>query len=112
MHLSANRPDRMFGNAGLGAILAIGLALPAYAQEMSPRPDPPFKGQIGRSEKDSTPDFPKEVAPPKDAPNILLVLTDDAGFGTSSAFGGPIPMPTLERLAQAGVRTLDCVIAK
>jgi arylsulfatase A-like enzyme len=44
------------------------------------------------------------VTPPTDAPNILLILTDDAGFGTSSTFGGPITTPTMDRIAQQGLR--------
>ncbi|MET0860096.1 MAG: sulfatase-like hydrolase/transferase, partial [Microbacterium sp.] len=42
--------------------------------------------------------------PPKKAPNVLLVLLDDVGFGASSAFGGPVPMPTAERLAGGGLK--------
>src|SRR5262249_13009328 len=51
-----------------------------------------------------TPDFPKGIEAPKGAPNILLILTDDVGFGGSSAFGGPIQTPTLEQLANEGLR--------
>ena len=58
------------------AISTIGW-LPVDAQDTLPRPEPPFKGRIGRTAKDSVPDFPKEVQPPKGAPNILLILTDD-----------------------------------
>ena len=57
------------------------IALPAGAQEVQPRPAEPFKGRIGRTVKDSKPDFPKEVQAPKEAPNILLIMTDDVGFG-------------------------------
>lgn len=76
----------------------------AIAQEVLPRPEGPFKGHIGRTAKESTPDFPKEVAAPKGAPNILLIMTDDVGFGASSTFGGPVPTPTMDQLAQAGLR--------
>ncbi len=69
-----------------------------------PRPEPPFKGHIGRTAKDSVKDFPQEVQAPKGAPNILLILTDDVGFGASSTFGGPIPCPTFDRLAKNGLR--------
>lgn len=69
--------------------------IPAAAQEVLPRPEPPFKGHIGRTVKDSTLDFPQEVKAPKGAPNILIILTDDVGFGASSSFGGPIPTPTM-----------------
>ncbi len=44
------------------------------------------------------------VKPPKDAPNVLLILLDDMGFGVSSAFGGPVPMPTSEKLAEDGIK--------
>jgi arylsulfatase len=78
--------------------------LPAAAQEVLPRPPEPFKGKIGRTVKDSTPDFPKEVSAPPGAPNILLIMTDDVGFAASSPFGGPIATPTFERLAANGLR--------
>jgi arylsulfatase len=69
-----------------------------------PRPGQPFKGKIGRTAKDSTPDFPKPLAAPKGAPNVLLIMTDDVGWGASSTFGGPIPTPTYDKLAKAGLR--------
>ena len=50
-------------------------AFSAFAQEMLPRPDEPFKGHFGRTAKDSRPDFRNEVTPRKNAPNILLILT-------------------------------------
>src|SRR5664279_2154659 len=74
------------------------------AQEVLPRPEPPFKGHIGRTVQESTKDFPQEVKAPKGAPNILLILTDDVGFGASSTFGGPIPTPTMDQLAAQGLR--------
>jgi arylsulfatase len=74
------------------------------AQEVLPRPEEPFKGHISRTTEDSKPDFPKEVEAPQGAPNILLIMTDDVGFGASSTFGGPIPTPTMDRLAKAGLR--------
>ncbi len=69
-----------------------------------PYPDPAFKGTIGRTTADSKSDFPQPVQAPKGAPNILLILTDDVGFGASSTFGGSIPTPTLEQLAKSGLR--------
>jgi arylsulfatase len=85
-------------------VLLLSAGVPATAQEALPRPEPAFKGKIGRTTKDSKPDFPKGVQAPKGAPNILLVLTDDVGFGASSPFGGSIATPTLDRLAQNGLR--------
>lgn len=50
----------------------------ARAQDVLPRPPQPFKGKIGHTVKDSTPDFPQEPQAPAGAPNILLIMTDDA----------------------------------
>jgi arylsulfatase len=69
-----------------------------------PRPQPPFEGKIGRTVKDSTPDFPKAYEAPPGSPNILLILTDDVGFGASSTFGGPIQTPNFQRIADTGLR--------
>ena len=76
----------------------------ALAQHVLPPPEAPFHGTIGRTARDSTPDFPPAVDAPAGAPTILLILTDDVGFGASSPFGGPIATPTLDRLAQHGLR--------
>jgi arylsulfatase len=76
----------------------------AVAQDVLPRPEAPFQGHVGRTVQDSTLDFPQEVKAPKGAPNILLILTDDVGFGATSTFGGPIPTPTFDRLAANGLR--------
>ena len=85
-------------------ITVFAVARPLWAQEVLPKPQPPFKGKIGRTVKDSTPDFPKGVEAPKGAPNILLIITDDVGFGASSTFGGPIQTPNFQRIADAGIR--------
>ena len=85
--------------------LALGAALQwTNGQEVLPRAEAPFGGYIARKVQDSIKDFPKEVVAPKGAPNILLILTDDVGFGATSTFGGPIPTPTLDRLAKNGLR--------
>jgi phosphoglycerol transferase MdoB-like AlkP superfamily enzyme len=76
----------------------------SFAQDVLPRPEEPFHGYIGRTAKDSTKDFPQGVKTPKGGPNILLILTDDVGFGASNTFGGPIPTPTMDRLAKEGLR--------
>jgi arylsulfatase A-like enzyme len=69
-----------------------------------PRPDPPFRGVADRTLTGSKPDFPEPARAPKDAPNVLLVLVDDAGFGNPSTFGGPCQTPTLTKLATQGLR--------
>ena len=68
-----------------------------------PKPDPAFKGQIGTTYKNSTPDYPQPVTAPKGAPNVLLVLLDDVGFGMCSTFGGPVSTPHLDKLARNGL---------
>jgi arylsulfatase len=69
-----------------------------------PPPPMPFGGVIKESYLDSTPYWPARVVPPKGAPNILLIMTDDQGYGVSSTFGGVIPTPALDRIASAGLR--------
>jgi arylsulfatase len=64
----------------------------------------PFGGVIKESAKDSTPWWPPRVVPPKGAPNILLIMTDDQGYGVSGTFGGVIPTPAMDRIANAGLR--------
>ena len=69
-------------------------------------PPPPMKfgGVIKESAVDSKPWWPPRVVPPKGAPNILLIMTDDQGYGVSGTFGGVIPTPALDRVAKAGLR--------
>jgi len=70
-----------------------------------PRPDFNFKGEVGRTYQDSDPaTFPQIVRPPKGAPNIVLILLDDVGFGQFSVFGGGVPSPNMEKLAAQGLR--------
>ena len=64
----------------------------------------PFQGHVGLRTSESTLDFPAEVTAPRGAPNILLIMPDDVGFGAASAFGGPIPTPAMDRVADAGIR--------
>lgn len=83
--------------------------LPALqAQELNrtvlPITPPPFNGKIGTTYSDSTPGKPWELEPPAGAPNVLLVLIDDAGYGQCGTFGGLIPTPTLDSLAANGLR--------
>src|SRR5271154_7254782 len=58
-----------------------------------PPPPQKFNGEIGLNALDSKIGWPSRVVPPKDAPNILLILTHDVGFGAPAPFGGPIPTP-------------------
>jgi arylsulfatase len=69
-----------------------------------PPPPPPFGGVIKDTAAQSTPYWPPRVVPPKGAPNVLLIMTDDQGYGVSGTFGGVIPTPALDRVAAAGLR--------
>ena len=69
-----------------------------------PAPEPPFKGSIGRTYKDSQPEKIQVTKAPAGAPNVLMILIDDVGYGAWSTFGGQIPTPSLDRLANMGLR--------
>jgi arylsulfatase A-like enzyme len=72
--------------------------------EQLPAPPPKFGGALNESVKDSKTWWPPRVVPPKGAPNVLLILTDDQGYGVSGSFGGVVPTPALDRIAAAGLR--------
>jgi arylsulfatase A-like enzyme len=74
-------------------------------REVLPIPDRPYAGPVYEDAKDPDAKFPpiEPLRPPAEAPNVLIVLIDDAGFGCSSAFGGPCQTPTAERLAADGL---------
>ena len=69
-----------------------------------PPPDPKFGGVIKEKASESTSWWAPRVVPPKGAPNVLLIMTDDQGFGAPSTFGGVIPTPAMDRIANAGLR--------
>jgi arylsulfatase len=69
-----------------------------------PPPDPKFGGVIQDNALQSKPWWAPRVVPPKGAPNILFIMTDDVGFAAPSSFGGVIPTPSLDRIAQDGLR--------
>jgi len=72
-----------------------------------PPPPPRFGGVIKETYKDSTPWWPPRIVPPKGAPNVLLIMTDDQGYGVPSTFGGVIPTPNLDRIAKSGLRYIQ-----
>ncbi|MBA4011741.1 MAG: arylsulfatase [Phenylobacterium sp.] len=69
-----------------------------------PLSEPPFKGVIGKTYLDSKEDWPAVPKPPEGAPNVVVILLDDVGFGQVSTFGGPVPTPALDKLAARGLR--------
>lgn len=85
--------------------LAVGLALVSQvvlAQDL-PRPPEPFAGRIDQDKTRSTPAWPKQVKAAPGAPNVVVVLLDDVGFGQASTFGGVAETPALEELARSGL---------
>ena len=121
-----NAPNELPKNRGLLKLAAASLffllaALPVNAQQINgvpgspsatttipgnqlPAPPEPFGGVIKETAKDSTPFWPETIVPPKGAPNVLLIMTDDQGYGVSGTFGGVIPTPAMDRVAAAGLR--------
>ena len=69
-----------------------------------PPPDPKFGGVIKEKASESKAWWPPRVVPPKGAPNVLLIMTDDGGFGAPGTFGGVVPTPALDRIAKNGLR--------
>jgi Sulfatase len=69
-----------------------------------PNPPQKFDGEINLNAAQSRPYWPARVVPPKGAPNVLLIMTDDVGFAAPSTFGGVIPTPALDRIGNAGLR--------
>jgi arylsulfatase A-like enzyme len=73
-------------------------------EDILPPADPPFRGYVGETYKASKPAWPQPVRPPAGAPNVVVILMDDLGFGHTSPYGGPIQTPHMERLATSGLR--------
>ncbi|HEX2971312.1 MAG TPA: sulfatase-like hydrolase/transferase, partial [Tepidisphaeraceae bacterium] len=119
--IPTQRTPRLGALAGLVALLLAFTVCVAAAQQFTPSlgspnatttisgkqlppPPPTFGGVIQQNARQSRPWWPPRVMPPKDAPNVLLIMTDDVGFGAPSTFGGVIPTPALDRVAQTGLR--------
>jgi arylsulfatase A-like enzyme len=112
-------PRQLFASLA-PVVAAIAFLQPAHAQAVGapgspsgtmtidgrqlPAPPPKFGGVIKEFAKDSKPYWPPAVVPPKGAPNVLLIMTDDQGYGVSGTFGGVVPTPAMDGIAQAGLR--------
>ncbi|HEU4771067.1 MAG TPA: sulfatase-like hydrolase/transferase, partial [Candidatus Udaeobacter sp.] len=98
----------IFFNAIALAITAQSISVAASDTEWDrtvlPRPPQPFEGVTKKTLEGSVASFAQAVKAPPGAPNILLVLIDDAGFGNPSTFGGPVSTPTFDKLAAEGLR--------
>ena len=93
------------GTAALKQSLAEAMGKFSPDRTVLPIPDPNFGGTIGRTIDASVPDWTINMtpSPPEGAPNVLLVLIDDAGFGNPSTFGGPVSTPAMTRVAEQGL---------
>jgi arylsulfatase len=89
--------------AMISTLLSISLSA-VRAADVLPKPDAAFKGKIDPSRDKSSPDWPQRTGARKGAPNVVLILLDDVGFGATSTFGGPVPTPALDELAKSGLR--------
>lgn len=69
-----------------------------------PLSDPPFKGTVGKTYQESEQAWPELPKPPAGAPNVVIILLDDVGFGQVSTFGGPVQTPHLDQLAARGLK--------
>ena len=69
-----------------------------------PAPPAQFEGKIERTTEGSEPYWPPRIKPRANAPNVILIMTDDSGYGVPSTFGGVIPTPALDRIANEGLR--------
>lgn len=97
---SSRRPTRR-ARALIAAACWAALTISATAASAQTVPDQ----RRGRTAAQSDPaQWPRSPVAPAGAPNVLLIMTDDVGFGASSTFGGPIPTPTFDALAQTGIR--------
>lgn len=87
------------------SLTAVVVSHAALAQSSLPMPDQTYQGAVGRVVAESPPpQWPKLPSPPEGAPNVLVILTDDVGFGATATFGGPVPTGTLDALAGKGLR--------
>ncbi len=98
LHSSTSMAQQVTGELGApGATTTIG-------GKQLPAPNPAFGGVIKEKASESTPWWAPRIVPPKGAPNVLLIMTDDQGFGAPSTFGGVIPTPAMDRIAEQGLR--------
>ena len=90
--------DQIIGTAGAPSAERV------ISGQQLPAPTPPFGGVIKEDALQSKAWWAPRIVPPQGAPNVLLIITDDSGFGVPSTFGGVVPMPTMDRIAANGLR--------
>ena len=93
---TAGKPAAAAGAPQITGELGSPSATTTVSNKQLPAPDPKFGGVIKNDALQSKPWWAPRIVPPKGAPNVLLIITDDAGFGVPSTFGGVIPTPTMD----------------
>jgi len=101
--------SRLFSFSVVATALVAGWATlsgqqPAVDRTTLPIPAPVYTNAIGTTFRDSVPQVQPAVSAPAEAPNVVVILLDDAGYAQTSTYGAPIPTPTLDRLAAGGLR--------
>ena len=86
------------------SLLTAGLFIASIAIHAQHDPVLPFQGKLGKTLAETQQSWPKPVTAPKGAPNVIYIIIDDAGYGSSSAFGGLVETPVLNTLANNGLR--------
>jgi arylsulfatase A-like enzyme len=98
----------LWGSSGQAQVVTGELGSPSATTTIPgkqiPAPTPPFGGVIKETLEGSKTWWSPRIVPPKGAPNVLLIMTDDQGYGVSGTFGGVVPTPTLDALAAKGLR--------
>ncbi|MFJ1260783.1 sulfatase-like hydrolase/transferase [Cupriavidus sp. CuC1] len=88
-----------------GPVVSTPAGITPTAPVVLPLAEPQFPGDVGRTFKESDPPrFPQPPRPPKGAPNVVIIMLDDVGFGQFSTFGGATPSPTMDKLSASGLR--------
>ena len=100
----ANKDTNQAGSLQTNGTLGAPSATTTISGKQLPAPGPKFGGVIKDDVLQSKSWWAPRIVPPKGAPNVLLIITDDAGFGVPSTFGGVIPTPTMDRIANNGLR--------
>src|SRR5262249_6319357 len=102
----ATRRANGAGEKGNGASSDPGIDTDLIARDILPIPDQQQVGVTTFDARDPATKYPpiKALRPPAGAPNVMIILIDDVGFGASSAFGGPCATPNFERLARGGLK--------
>lgn len=98
------KPSSLFITLFGGALVTVSSFAEWPDRSILPIQPSPFGGTIGKTYQESKEEWSQQPTPPAGAPNVVVILLDDVGFGQTSTFGGPVPTPHLDKLAADGLR--------